>query len=567
MTEEGRKRSAEMSTDESTAESVAESTDESAGVEEAATEETQAASTSDEVAKDVAEVEEAVAQAEVEAEAEKADAEKTDADTNRDAVTEAAEAVVVEAPAVEIPALDVPALSLPSLGEGIPSLVSGVEDVDSGWGDLGLGLGDDVSVDVAESKEVEAVKADASEDTAKGTEVEAAEVEKVEPVAPVEADPAKGEVAEVAKAEAVKAAVEAEPVKEEPVKEEVAKVEPEVKAVEPARPLVKRAAPEPEGQESTVDVVGGRESTATAEDRKSLQDGLQKTRGGFVDRLSSLFKGRTQIDDDLMEDIEEVLYTSDIGPKTVAMILDRVQSEIDKAEAGDSSRVWSFVRQTTEELLTANERPLVIDTTKKPFVILVVGVNGVGKTTTIGKLATRYRDQGHKVLLAAGDTFRAAATEQLEAWGTRAGMDVHVGQDGGDPASVVFGGIERGQKEGFDVVICDTAGRLTNKKNLMIELEKINRVAGKALDGAPHETLLVLDANTGMMAIQQAKMFQKVVDISGIVLTKLDGTAKGGVIIGISQELSVPVQFIGIGEGVYDLREFHARDFVDALFM
>jgi fused signal recognition particle receptor len=307
-------------------------------------------------------------------------------------------------------------------------------------------------------------------------------------------------------------------------------------------------------------------SGAADDEPKSLAEGLEKTRGGFVKRLGALFARKQQIDTELLDELEEVLYTADMGPKSVEALLARVRSELDEAEISDPARVWEFLREETESILRARERPREISSGPGPHVILVIGVNGVGKTTTIGKLAMRYTDAGQSVLMVAGDTFRAAATEQLEEWGERTGLAVHVGKDKEDPASVVFAGVQRAQEEGIDIVLCDTAGRLTNKKNLMKELEKIGRVAGKASEGAPHETLLVLDANTGMMAVHQARMFQEVVDVSGIVLTKLDGTAKGGVIIGISEELDVPVCYIGIGEGVYDLRPFDAGEFVEALF-
>ena len=281
----------------------------------------------------------------------------------------------------------------------------------------------------------------------------------------------------------------------------------------------------------------------------------------------SLFSRTREIDEELLDDLEEVLYTADMGPQSVEALLNRVRTELDGAEISDPSRVWGFIREEIEKILSARQREQELAPSDGPRVILVVGVNGVGKTTTIGKLAMRYNDAGHKSLMVAGDTFRAAAKEQLEEWGERTGLAVHTGKDQEDPASVVFSGVERAVNEGFDIVLCDTAGRLTNKKNLMNELEKIGRVAGKACSGAPHETLLVLDANTGMMAVHQARTFQEVVDVTGIVLTKLDGTAKGGVIIGISEELQVPVRYIGIGEGVYDLRPFDAKEFVDALFI
>ena len=370
---------------------------------------------------------------------------------------------------------------------------------------------------------------------------------KAEPTAPKsEVKPAKSEV-KPAKVEAKAPKSEVKPAK--------AEAKAPKSGVKPARTSLKPGKIEPKAPRAG-------EPTP-----KSLQEGLRKTRGGFVDRLGNLFKKRSALDEDLIDELEEVLYTADIGPRTAQLLIESVRVRLDAGEgSADPAEAWAHIRKITEEVLTENDRDFDLDS-HSPFVLLVVGVNGVGKTTTIGKLATRFTDEGRKVLMVAGDTFRAAATEQLEEWGERTGLSVHVGEDGADPASVVYDGIQRGVEEGYDVVICDTAGRLTNKKNLMKELEKIGRVSSKALDGAPHETLLVLDANTGLMAIEQARMFQTVVDITGIVLTKLDGTAKGGVIIGICKELGVPVRFIGIGEGIYDLRQFDSHEFVEALFM
>ncbi len=301
------------------------------------------------------------------------------------------------------------------------------------------------------------------------------------------------------------------------------------------------------------------------ETETSLEDGLAKTRTGFIAKLGSLFSKDT-LDDDLVDEVEEVLFTADIGTTAAKDILHAIEERLDGDEKRDPAAVWAFVREYVEGILTARETKLDVES-ETPFVILVVGVNGVGKTTTIGKLASRYTKQGKSVMMVAGDTFRAAAVEQLGVWGERTGIPVHQGEPEADPASVIFEGIERGVEEGADVIICDTAGRLHTKVNLLKELEKIGRVAGKVIETAPHETILVLDANTGQNAIQQAKMFSEAVEISGIVLTKLDGTAKGGVVLGICEELDAPIRFIGIGEGVNDLREFDAGEFVEALFM
>ena len=300
---------------------------------------------------------------------------------------------------------------------------------------------------------------------------------------------------------------------------------------------------------------------------KTMREGLQSTREGLFERLrGSLFK-REALDDDILEDVEEILYTADLGPSVAEHLIEQVERRLDEEERGDPAVIWGFIRGYVENLLQDREGKLDVEGADPPFVILVVGVNGVGKTTTIGKLASRYKRAGKKVLLVAGDTFRAAAVEQLQHWAERTALPVHSGEPQADPASVVFDGIKRASEESFDVVICDTAGRLNTKQNLLDELGKIYRVAGKAMEGAPHETILVLDANTGQNAIAQARDFQKACDITGIVLTKLDGTARGGVILGICAELDAPVRFVGIGEGVYDLRPFDAEEFVDALFM
>lgn len=298
---------------------------------------------------------------------------------------------------------------------------------------------------------------------------------------------------------------------------------------------------------------------------KTLKEGLEKTRtGGFVGRLRGLFSKKKKLDDDLLEQLEEVLFTADIGTKTGQYLLQSVETQI--ADHGtDAEAVWKQLREETERILLKNEKALVIGE-ERPYVLLVIGVNGVGKTTTIGKLAARYKAEGLKVLLVAGDTFRAAAVDQLKIWGDRVGCEVFAGADKADPSSVVFDGLKRAEEGEFDLVLVDTAGRLHTKVNLIEELKKVNRVCDKAQVGAPHQTLLVLDANTGQNAISQAEMFSKEIGITGLALTKLDGTAKGGVVIGISDSLQVPVQFIGIGEQVEDLREFHADEFVDALF-
>ncbi len=298
---------------------------------------------------------------------------------------------------------------------------------------------------------------------------------------------------------------------------------------------------------------------------KTLREGLARTNDGFVKRLGKLFGSAKAIDDDLLAELEETLFTADIGVRTSQKLVEMVHQDLGKKDLKDPARVWDHLKHEVGTIL-AVEAPPVDVARKKPFVIMVVGVNGAGKTTTIGKLARQFRAEGRKVLLAAGDTFRAAAVEQLEVWGERAGVPVVRGREGQDPASVAFEGCKRGLDEGFDVVICDTAGRLHARKELMDELSKVHRVMSKAVPDAPHEVWLVLDATNGQNAIAQAKEFTQAVKVTGIILTKLDGTAKGGVVIGICDEMRLPVRYVGIGEKVEDLRSFDPRAFADALF-
>jgi fused signal recognition particle receptor len=319
------------------------------------------------------------------------------------------------------------------------------------------------------------------------------------------------------------------------------------------KPAKKPAAPQPAPKPA--------DDVATAE---ALKGGLAKTRGGFVSRLGQLF-AKKQFDQEVLDEIEQVLFTADIGPRTAGKLLDAIKSQLSKDQLTDPALIWSKIREASATILEVQAKPVDV-TAHKPFVLLTIGVNGVGKTTTIGKLAAKLTGEGKKVLLAAGDTFRAAATEQLEIWAQRAGADIVKGKAGGDPSSVIYDAIRRGVAESYDVVICDTAGRLHTKVDLMDELKKVGRVCEKAMPGAPHQTWLVLDATTGQNAIQQAQLFKAAMQITGIVLTKLDGTAKGGVILGICDELKVPVRYIGIGERVEDLRSFDPSAFVEALY-
>jgi fused signal recognition particle receptor len=305
------------------------------------------------------------------------------------------------------------------------------------------------------------------------------------------------------------------------------------------------------------------EATDT-EAREAYKAGLAKTRSGFVSRLGKLF-GRKKIDAQTLDELEEVLFSADIGPRAADRIFQSVKAGLSKDELADPDKIWGRIRATSKDILSVDAPPVDL-AGKRPFVLLVLGVNGVGKTTTIGKLAQRWKQEGKKVLLAAGDTYRAAATEQLEVWADRAQVPIVRGKQNGDPSSVVFDAIKKGVDEGFDIVICDTAGRLHSNAGLMDELKKLRRVADKAMPGAPHETWMVLDATNGQNAISQAKTFKADMEISGIVLTKLDGSAKGGVVLGICDELKVPVRFVGVGEKIGDLRPFDPGTFVEALY-
>lgn len=299
----------------------------------------------------------------------------------------------------------------------------------------------------------------------------------------------------------------------------------------------------------------------------NVRKGLTATRGGFIARLSEIFGGKKEIDPSILSQIEEVMLTSDVGVKTTQAILERLRERLAKNELSNGDAVWGALRTEATRILSASaKKEGKTSDLPKPSVVLMVGVNGVGKTTSIGKLATRVAGEGKKVMLAAGDTFRAAAVQQLEVWGKRVGADVVRGKDGADPGSVAFEATTKAKEAGVDILFVDTAGRLHTKTPLMDEIKKVRRTIDKAMPGAPHETLLVLDATTGQNALNQAALFKEAVDLTGIVLTKLDGTAKGGIVLAICDELGVPVKYVGLGERAEDLREFHPAEFVEALF-
>ncbi|WP_303841213.1 signal recognition particle-docking protein FtsY [Selenomonas ruminantium] len=296
-----------------------------------------------------------------------------------------------------------------------------------------------------------------------------------------------------------------------------------------------------------------------------LKKGLNKTRENLTNKIEKLVIGYADIDDEFLDELEETLIMADVGVQTTEKLMTAVRKGIKKKEINSPEDLKPFLEKEIAEILNAGE-----DTTRVaengPTVHLVIGVNGAGKTTTIGKLAAYYKAQGKSVMLAAADTFRAAAIDQLEVWAQRSGAQFIKHEEGSDPAAVAYDAVKAATARNIDVLLIDTAGRLQNKSNLMQELEKINRVIGREIPGAPHETLLVLDATTGQNAISQAELFTKAAPISGVVLTKLDGTAKGGVVIGIKSQLSMPVKWIGVGEGIEDLRPFVAEDFAKALF-
>ena len=306
------------------------------------------------------------------------------------------------------------------------------------------------------------------------------------------------------------------------------------------------------------------------EKKETLDKGLEKTKQGLFDKLKRAVAGRSKIDDDFLDNLEEVFITSDVGVETTLKIIDRLQKRAARDKYVSTSELNTLLRDEITEMLAENNNAdtpdFSVPSDKKPYVIMVVGVNGVGKTTTIGKLAYQFKKAGNKVVLGAADTFRAAAIEQLQIWGARVDVPVVKQQMGSDPASVAFDTVSSAKASGADVVIIDTAGRLHNKVGLMKELSKIKNVMQKVVPDAPHEVLLVLDGSTGQNAFEQAKQFVAATEVNELAITKLDGTAKGGVVIGISDQFKIPVKYIGLGEGLEDLQIFRKKEFVDSLF-
>lgn len=312
------------------------------------------------------------------------------------------------------------------------------------------------------------------------------------------------------------------------------------------------------------------DSSAADDSEKSttLDEGLKKTKRSFFEKLSRAIVGKSTVDDDVLDGIEEALITSDVGIDTTSRIIERLEARVAKDKYLNTSELNIILKEEIAELLNvgSSTTPQTYDFTKKPYVIMVVGVNGVGKTTTIGKIASQLKSQGKKVILGAADTFRAAAVDQLTIWSERAGVDIVKQSMGSDPASVAYDTVQSAVSKDADVVLIDTAGRLHNKVNLMNELTKIRNVMSKVVPDAPHEVLLVLDGSTGQNAYQQAKEFTKATDVTALAVTKLDGTAKGGVVVGISDQFQIPVKFIGVGEKINDLKIFNKKDFIDSLF-
>ena len=380
-----------------------------------------------------------------------------------------------------------------------------------------------------------------------------------------------------AQPEATEQAAVEQPASVEPVEVEVVRSEaPQAEAAPLAEPVAVVAEPAPAAVPAPTAQAVAEPAAAPApasEEKPAklgffarLRAGLAKTSASLGEGMASLFLGKKAIDDDLLDELETRLLTADVGVEATTAIIQNLTKRVARKELADSEALYGALQDELAAILRPVEQPLAIEVGRKPYVILVVGVNGAGKTTTIGKLAKKLQDEGKKVMLAAGDTFRAAAVEQLQVWGERNKIPVIAQHTGADSASVIFDAVQAAQARGIDVLIADTAGRLHTKDNLMEELKKVRRVIGKLDDSAPHETLLVLDAGTGQNALSQARLFHQAVNLSGLALTKLDGTAKGGVIFALAKQMALPIRYIGVGEGIDDLRPFEADAFVKALF-
>lgn len=428
----------------------------------------------------------------------------------------------------------------------------------------------------------------------KNLQTQEQDVEKVEveaavpaPEQPVAAEPAVAlqESAPVAVKEEVQEEVQAEQPVTEAVVETAEIVEPvqELQQTEETPQAVVESAPEKPVAEPVAEVAEEpqvepeapvpapvKEPVEEKQEKKGffsrIKSGLSKTKANLTEQLGNLFLGAKEIDDDLLEEIETLLLMADVGVEATSDIIQRLTDKVERKQLGDAQALQVALKEELASLLHRSEEPLKVECNNKPYVILMVGVNGVGKTTTIGKLAKRFQSEGKSVMLAAGDTFRAAAVEQLQVWGERNDVPVVAQHTGADSASVIYDAVQSAQAKGVDVLIADTAGRLQNKDNLMQELEKVVRVTKKLSPEAPHEVMLVLDAGTGQNALSQAKIFKDSVGVTGISLTKLDGTAKGGVIFAIAKQMDLPIRFIGVGEQIDDLRPFKSQEFVDALF-
>ncbi|WP_134604470.1 signal recognition particle-docking protein FtsY [Pseudomonas aeruginosa] len=353
---------------------------------------------------------------------------------------------------------------------------------------------------------------------------------------------------------------------DEPASAEEHSPRPEAPVAQPEPILAAEPEPEPEPVAPLAAAPAVSEPATRPGFFARLRQGLSKTSASIGEGMASLFLGRKEIDDDLLDDIETRLLTADVGVEATTLIVQNLTKRVARKELADSGALYKALQEELASLLRPVEQPLQVDVAREPYVILVVGVNGVGKTTTIGKLAKKLQLEGKKVMLAAGDTFRAAAVEQLQVWGERNRIPVIAQHTGADSASVIFDAVQAAKARGIDVLIADTAGRLHTKDNLMEELKKVRRVIGKLDETAPHEVLLVLDAGTGQNAINQAKQFNLAVELTGLALTKLDGTAKGGVIFALAKQFGLPIRYIGVGEGIDDLRTFEADAFVQALF-